>query len=66
MKAKRTLPATTTGRRPRSSFGTSQKKERDAVDAALKRLIGDDKFRPQGIFGTRKSTPLNGNASCAV
>jgi hypothetical protein len=44
----------------------SQKKERDAVDAALKRLIGDDKFRPQGIFGTRKSTPLNGNASCAV
>jgi hypothetical protein len=30
----------------------SQKKEHDAMDAALKRLIGDDGFRPQGIFGT--------------
>jgi hypothetical protein len=30
MKAKRTLPPTTTDRRPRRSFETSQKKERDA------------------------------------
>jgi hypothetical protein len=56
MKAKRTLPSTTTGRQPRRKSGMSQKKERDAIDAALKRLIGDDGFRPQGIFGTRKPT----------
>jgi len=37
MKAKRTLPATTTGR-PRRSFETSQKKERDAI------------FVPQRLF----------------
>jgi len=34
----------------------SQKKERDAIDAALKRLVGDDGFRPKGAFGTRKLT----------
>jgi hypothetical protein len=54
MKAKRTLPASTTGRRPRRSFETSQKKERDAIDAALKRLMGDDGFRPRGVFSKRK------------
>jgi hypothetical protein len=56
MKAKRTLPAVTTGHQPRRRSGMSQKKERDAIDAALERLIGDDGFRPQGIFGTRKPT----------
>jgi hypothetical protein len=55
MKTKRTLPPATIGRRPRGSSDTSQKKDRDAIDAALKRLIGEDGFRPQGAFGTRKS-----------
>jgi hypothetical protein len=56
MKAKRTLPPITTGRQPRRRSGMSQMEEREAIDAALKRLIGDDGFRPQGIFGTRKPT----------
>jgi hypothetical protein len=55
MKTKKTLPPATIGRRPRRSSDTSQKKDRDAIDAALKRLLGDDGFRPQGAFGTRKS-----------
>jgi hypothetical protein len=55
MKAKRSLPPTTIGRRFRRSYETSQKKDRDAIDAAYKRLIGDDGFRPEGVFGTRKA-----------
>jgi hypothetical protein len=55
MKAKRTLPPTTVGRRLRRSYETSQKKDRDAIDAAYKRLIGDDGFRPEGAFGTRRA-----------
>jgi energy-coupling factor transporter ATP-binding protein EcfA2 len=42
MKAKRILPRKTSGRRARRRSGMSQKEERDAIDAALKRLIGDD------------------------
>ena len=34
MKAKRSLPPTTIGRRFRRSYETSQKKDRDAIDAA--------------------------------
>jgi hypothetical protein len=56
MKPKRNLPPTTTGHRPRRNFGMSQKKERDAIDAALNRLIGDDGFRPRGIFAWGKPT----------
>jgi hypothetical protein len=55
MKLKRALPPTKIGRRPRRNE-SSQKKDRDAINAALKRLLGDDGFRPQGAFGTRKLT----------
>jgi hypothetical protein len=54
MKAKRNLPPTTVGRRSRRSFETSQKKVREAIDAALKRKIGDDGFRQQGVFGKKR------------
>ena len=55
MKAKRSLPPTTIGRRFRRSYETSQKKDRDAIDAAYKRLIGDDGFRPEAVFGPRRT-----------
>jgi hypothetical protein len=48
MKAKSNLPPPTIGRRPRRNFETSQKKVREAIDAALKRKLGDDGFRPRG------------------
>ena len=54
MKAKRILPPTTVKRRSRRSFETSQKKVREAIDAALKRKIGDDGFRQQGVFGKKR------------
>lgn len=54
MKAKRNLPPTTVGRRSRRSFETSQKKVREAIDAALKSKIGDDGFRQQGVFGKKR------------
>ena len=54
MKAKRTLPGKSTGREPRRRSGMSQKEERDAIDAALKRLMGDDGFRPRGVLAKRK------------
>jgi hypothetical protein len=54
MKPKRTLPPTTVGRRPRRSYETSQKRDREAIDAAFKRLIGDDGFKSEGAFGTRR------------
>jgi hypothetical protein len=56
VKAKRTLPPIMTGRKPRRRSGMNQKKEGDAIDAAFRRLIGDDGFKPQGVFGTRKPT----------
>jgi hypothetical protein len=56
MKAKHILPPKTSSRRSRRRSGMSQKEERDAIDAAFKRLIGDDGFKPQGVFGTRKPT----------
>ena len=54
MKTKSALPPTTVGDRPRRSFETSQKKDRDAIDAAFKKLIGEDGFRAHGAFGRRK------------
>jgi hypothetical protein len=48
---KRTVPPTKVGRRTRRSFETSQKKVREAIDAALKRKLGDDGFKPSGAFG---------------
>ena len=55
MKTKRTLPPTKVGaRRPRRYFGRSQKEDRDAIDAAFKRKIGDDRFRPHGVFGRKR------------
>jgi hypothetical protein len=54
MKTKRTLPPTKVGaRRPRRNFERSQKEDRDAIDAAFKRKIGDDGFRPHGVFGRK-------------
>jgi hypothetical protein len=53
MKTKRVLPPTKVGRRPRRKVETSQKKDREAIDAAFKRMIGDDGFRPQGAFGRK-------------
>jgi hypothetical protein len=53
MKAKRTVPSAKV--RARRKFETSQKKDRDAIDAALKRMMGDDGFRPHGAFGRRAS-----------
>jgi hypothetical protein len=57
MKAKRTLPPGKVARRPRGNFQTSQKKDREAIDAAFKRKIGDDGFRPQGAFGRKEKHP---------
>jgi hypothetical protein len=54
MKAKRTLPPPAVRRRRRRSFETSQKKDREAIDTAFKRLVGDDGFRPQGAFVKRR------------
>jgi hypothetical protein len=48
---KRIVPSTKVGRRTRRSFETSQKKVREAIDAALKRKVGDDGFKPAGAFG---------------
>jgi hypothetical protein len=55
MKAKRTLPPTTVGWRPRRNFETSQKQDRDAIDAAFKRKIDDDGFKPHGALGRKAS-----------
>jgi hypothetical protein len=53
MKAKRALPPGKVARRPRGNFQTSQRKDREAIDAAFKRKIGDDGFRPHGAFGRK-------------
>jgi hypothetical protein len=37
MKTKRTLPPTKAGRRPRHNYEESQKKVREAIDAAFKK-----------------------------
>jgi hypothetical protein len=45
MGTKRTLPPVTSGRRKyRPNYGITQKKERDAIDAAIKRSLGNDDF----------------------
>ena len=54
MKNKPTLPQTKIERRPRRNFETTQKKDRDAIDAAFKRKIGDNGLRPRGEFGRKK------------
>jgi len=54
MKIKRSLPPTRVGRRPRRKYETSQKRDRDAIDAAFKRKLGDDGFQPGGVFGAKK------------
>jgi hypothetical protein len=56
MKLKRSLPPTKIGRRPKRHYESSQKKDREAIEAAFKRLVGEDGFKPQGAFGTRKLT----------
>jgi hypothetical protein len=56
MKLKRSLPPNKIGRRPKRNYEASQKKDRDAIEAAFKRLVGEDGFKPQGVFGTRKLT----------
>jgi hypothetical protein len=56
MKLKRSLPPNKIGRRPKRIYESSQKKDREAIEAAFKRLVGEDGFRPQGAFGTRKLT----------
>jgi hypothetical protein len=56
MKVKRSLPPTKIGRRPKRNYESSQKKDREAIEAAFKRLIGEDGFKPQGAFGTGKLT----------
>jgi hypothetical protein len=33
----------------------NQKKDREAIDGALKRMFGDDGFRPHGVFGRKAS-----------
>jgi len=53
MKAKRTLPPSKVGLRTQRNFETSQRKVRDLIDAAFKRKIGDDGFRPNGAFGRK-------------
>ena len=50
-KMKRTVPPTTIVRRKRLTFETTQKEEREAINAAFKRLVGDDGFRANGAFG---------------
>jgi hypothetical protein len=50
-KMKRTVPPTTIGRRKRFTSETTQKEEREAINAALKRLVGEDGFRANGAFG---------------
>jgi hypothetical protein len=52
MKSKRNLTKLK-ARRPRRKFETTQKKDRDAIDAAFKRMIADDGFRPYGAFGRK-------------
>jgi hypothetical protein len=62
MKAKRTLPPIKVGFRIRRNYETSQKKDRDAIDAAFKRKIGEDGFRLHGAFGRKhRNEPLPGN-----
>jgi hypothetical protein len=58
MKGKRTLPPTKVGRRLRGNYERTQKKDLEAIDAALKRKIGDDGFRPRGRF-RQKSVAMN-------
>ena len=41
------------GRAPRRNVEMSQKKEREAIDAAFKRNIGNEGFRPHGAFGRK-------------
>ena len=53
MKDKRTLPLTKVGRRHRGKSVQSQKKDIEAINKAFKRKIGDDGFRPQGVFGRK-------------
>jgi hypothetical protein len=56
MKLKRSLSPAKIGRRPKRNYESSQKKDRQAIETAFKRLVGEDGFRPQGAFGTRKLT----------
>ena len=48
---KRTVPPTTIVRRKRLTFETTQKEEREAINAALKRLVGDDGVIANGASG---------------
>jgi hypothetical protein len=55
-KIKRTIPPVTVGRRKRFTSEMSQQKEREAINAALKRLVGEDGFRANGAFSKRLVT----------
>jgi hypothetical protein len=41
------------GRRPGRNFETTQKKDRQAINAAFKSKIADDSFSSHGTFGRR-------------
>ena len=56
MGTKRTLPPVTSGRRKyRPNYGITQKKERDAIDAAIKRSLGNDDFEWTSGFRRKRS-----------
>jgi hypothetical protein len=61
-KIKRTLPPTTIGRRKRFTSEKTQKEEREAINAALKKLVGEDGFRANGAFGKTFSQEIRGKS----